>query len=138
REAGRRRAFPGLVAAEAFRGVRRLRILRTTVGIVTGGAGHPPGAALEARRLAQPVSLVGDLELPLVSRAGRMIEMPHVRREVIARAEREDSPAEGHEPAPVSAAGGLQMTLHADVELALRRQAGGVQDALAHVDERRG
>jgi hypothetical protein len=81
--------------------------------------------------LAQPVTRVRDLEVVVLRLSRRAVEEHEIVRQCLAWPEVERTVLEARHYVWQGAAGGLQVTLHADIELPLAREARGVDDCAA-------
>src|SRR5690242_19585932 len=102
------------MAAGAFRAIGRHGgfATRDIVRIVARATGQPPTARTETGGLAQTVRLVDDLK-PVSS--GVRIEVDHIGTERLPRAKRKGAAIEAADHLRQLDAGGLEMTLHADI-----------------------
>ena len=101
------------------------RATRNIVRVVASIAGQPPAARPEACRLPEAVCLVDDLK-PIP--AGSRVEVHDVVAERLSGAEGEDRAVEAPDHLRQLDAGGLQVTLHADVHLQRGREPRRIDD----------
>ncbi len=104
--------------------------------IVASGAHQRPTALLETRRLTQPVSGADDLELIVMPGPFRVIEVQHEISQRLARPERKCAAFVALDGSRQHKAGGLQMALHADFELAVGSHARRVENGLPDLRRR--
>ena len=120
-----------LMATSAHRRVMLHGLLaaRDVVRIVTGDARHL--ALLKTRRLAQPICAARDLELVVAPRSRRVIEMQEVIGERLARRIGKRRVFVAPDLERQRTARGLEMTLHACLELTIAVEARGIGDGPA-------
>ena len=106
------------------------------VGIVASGAGQTPLRFQEAHRLPQPIDLADHFELVVMAGVGRVIEILVVVAQRLAWLIREDAAVEFPDRGGQFGAGGFEMALHADFELAIRGEARRVDDGVTNIGRR--
>ena len=121
------------MARHALPAIPRDRIgpTRYVVRIVARRACHTACATSEAGRLTQPVRLIDDLELVIVSCAFRMIEMHNVRAERRSGAIGKRLPIESTNRLWQFGARSLQVALHTDIHLKVGAEPLWIHNRLA-------
>ena len=105
---------------------------RHIVRIVAGGASQRAGRFLKTGRFAQPVGLMGDFELVVMTGPLRVVEMQHVAGQRLARTVGKNPAVVSRDGIRKAEAGRFEMTLHADFQTPLGIQARRVDDRASY------
>jgi len=109
-----------------------LRVVARPMRVVTSLTRQLAAAREVAARLAQPVCRTHDFKFALVSGAWRVIEVQHEAAQRLVGTIRIGSALEALDLRGKAAAGGLEMALHTDLHLPVRRKAGWIQNGRAN------